>query len=272
MLTQPLPRVHALADRVAGLGLKALVLPFSTIETVPFASEVAHARSLLLGSQGGGAAALHTTPAWDVVVFVSPGAVMAFSAGTDLARWPSQTGIAIVGPGTLETLQAACLPESVSKVLPTSGQWDADGLLAALASSAARPRRLLVVCGENARTHWVERLGDLGISVEILIAYRRVPTPAPCRAVEQFKALCCEAVPWVGVVTLGQTAVALAALSDSWPPDAVRWMHSQCILTIHPRIEKALETAGFRAVIRIAPGVASLDGALSSGLWLRAQP
>ena len=129
LLTQPAPRVTTIAVGLSRQGYDPLVLPFSILEIAPFADAVAVARSHIFRA---GDPFAGEDPGWDVVVFVSPSAVLAFQGeaqSSDLSKWPDAIAVATVGPGTFEALTSAGLPLSVRCMAPKRAPWDARSLL-----------------------------------------------------------------------------------------------------------------------------------------------
>ena len=267
LLTQPGPRVTTIAVGLSRQGYDPLVLTFSTLETAPFVSEVTVARSHIFRTRDrrGG-----VDRAWDVVVFVSPSAVLAFQGeaqSSGLIDWPDAIAVATVGPGTLEALTAAGLPRSVRCLAPKRAPWDARSLLESIREEGVRPGRVLVVGGATSGTDWAAEFQPMGIPCDCLTAYRNQRCEPDRGTVERLHDLCTRHVAWVGVVTQAKTAEALNRMASDWPMTAQRWMRAQPFLSIHPRIEQSLIHAGFHSTQRILPGTTALDAALSSDLW-----
>lgn len=265
VLTQPWPRVQGIAERLQRGGWNPIILASSALETEPYRDEVTAVRRALF-------AASLDDPCWDLVVFVSPGAVSAFCAADDLAGWPAQIAVAAVGPGTAEALAHAGLPAGVDCRLPTEtadGRFDAAALLATLSHAPIAAKRILVVAGAATRTDWVAEIGQrLGAKaaaqLRLLTAYRSSVRRPEAHAVAGLQSLCERRLPWAGVVTLAASAESLVALMANRPPQDQAWMRAQPILTIHPRLERALAELGFQSIQRIGPGAAALEAALSS--------
>ena len=267
LLTQPAPRVTSLAASLAEHGYEPLVLPFSVLETAPFVRDVATARSSVFRACD---SAARKDPGWDVVVFVSPSAVLAFEGedqSSDLSPWPDAVAVATVGPGTFEALTSAGLPRSVRCFAPKQAPWDARSLLDSIREEGVKPGRVLVVGGATSGTDWAAEFQSMGISCDWLTAYRSQPCEPDGGVVAQLDDLCSSQTAWVGVVTQSSTPEALNRLASNWTLSAQRWMHAQPMLTIHPRIEQTLIDAGFHATQRIPPGASALDAALSLDPW-----
>ncbi len=267
LLTQPAPRVFTIAAGLSRQGYEPLVLPFSTLETAPFAEAVAVVRSRIFCTRD---RAAPEEPTWDLVVFVSPSAVVAFQGeapSSDLSHWPDAIAVATVGPGTLDALTTGGLTPSVRRLAAKQAPWDARSLLDSILEEGVRPRRALVIGGSTSGTDWAAGFQAMGILCEYLTAYRNHSCEPDRVAVESLYALCVEQAAWVGVVTQASTAVALNRIASDWPIEARRWMHAQPFFTIHPRIEQSLIDAGFHSTQRIAPGASNLDAALSLDPW-----
>jgi len=267
LLTQPAPRVTTIAAALSRQGYDPLVLPFSTLDTAPFLDAVAVVRSRIFCTHDHVAP---EDPAWDLVVFVSPSAVLAFQGGvqtSDLRFWPDAVAVATVGPGTLDALSTGGLTLSVRRLSPKRAPWDARSLLDSIREEGVRPCRVLVIGGSTSGTEWAAEFQAMGIPCEYLTSYRNRPCEPARATVDRLYALCAEQTPWVGVVTQASTADALNRIASDWPIDVQRWMYVQPFLTIHPRIEQSLIDTGFRSIQRILPGASALDAALSLDLW-----
>jgi len=267
LLTQPAPRVATIAASLSRQGHEPLVLTFSMLETACFSDAVAVVRSRIFCTPD---LCAPGEPDLDLVVFVSPSAVLAFqgeSQSSDLSHWPDAIAVATVGPGTLDALVAGGLTPSVRRLAPKQAPWDARSLLDSIRGEGVRPRRALVIGGSTSGTDWAAEFQAMGIPCEYLTAYRNHSCEPDGAAVERLYALCVEQVAWVGVVTQASTADALNRIASDWRIQVRRWMHAQPFLTIHPRIEQSLIDAGFHSTQRIAPGASALDAALSSDLW-----
>jgi uroporphyrinogen-III synthase len=267
LLTQPAPRVTSISAGLLGRGYSPLVLPFSAVETAPFLNAVALARSRIFGSPE--SIALEDR-AWDLVVFVSPSAVLAFlgdGQSCDLREWPAALAVATVGPGTLDALATGGLPLSVRRLAPKQAPWDASSLLASIREEGVRLRRVLVVGGSTSGTDWATEFQSMGVQCEWLTAYRIQLCEPDTAVVDRLRALCSRQIAWVSVVTQAPTAEALNRIAADWPLLEQRWLRAQLVLTIHPRIEQSLINGGFQSIQRIPPGASALEAALSSVLW-----
>jgi len=267
LLTQPAPRVTTIAVGLSRQGYDSLVLPFSIVETAPFVNVAATARSRIFCASDRLAG---EDQRWNVVIFVSPSAVLAFQGEaqlSDLSNWPDAIAVATVGPGTLETLRSAGLPRSVRCLAPKQAPWDARSLLDSIREEGVRAGRILVVGGATSGTDWAAEFQPMGIACDWLTAYRNQRCEPDSGAIDRLNVLCSRRAAWVGVVTQSSTAEALNRIAADWPLTAQRWMHAQPFLTIHPRIEQSLINAGFHSIQRIPPGASALDAALSSDLW-----
>jgi len=267
LLTQPAPRVATIAASLSRQGHEPLVLTFSMFETACFSDAVAIVRSRIFCTPD---LCAPGEPDLDLVVFVSPSAVLAFqgeSQSSDLSHWPDAIAVATVGPGTLDALVAGGLTPSVRRLAPKQAPWDARSLLDSIRGEGVRPRRVLIIGGSTSGTDWAAEFQAMGVVSEYLAAYCNHPCEPDRAAVDRLYALCAERAPWVGVVTQASTADALNRIASDWPSELQRWMHAQPVLAIHPRIEQSLNNAGFHSIQRIAPGALALEAALSSDLW-----
>ena len=267
LLTQPAPRVTTIAIGLSRQGYDPLVLPFSIVETAPFVDVAATARSRVFCAS---APLAGEDAHWDVVIFVSPSAVLAFQGEaelSDLSNWPDAVAVATVGPGTLETLRSAGLPRSVRCLAPKQAPWDARSLLDSIREGGVRPGRALVVGGAATGTDWAAKFQAMGIPCDFLTVYRNQRCEPDRGAIDRLRDLCDRHVALVGVVTQAKTAEALNRIASDWPLTAQQWMHEQPFLSIHPRIEQSLIDAGFHSTQTIMPGATALDAALSLDLW-----
>ena len=267
LLTQPAPRVTTIAAGLSRQGYDPLVLSFSTLETAPFVDAVEVVRSQIFCTRD---CVAPEDPPWDLVVFVSPSAVLAFqgkSQSPDWSHWPDAVAVATVGPGTLDALSTGGLTPSVRRLAPKQSPWDARALLNSILQEGVRPRRVLVIGGSTSGTDWAAEFQAMGLPCEYLVSYRNHPCEPDRAAVDRLYALCAERAPWVGVVTQAPTANALNRIASDWPIQVRYWMHAQPVLTIHPRIEQSLIDAGFHSIQRILPGASALDAALSLDPW-----
>lgn len=252
VLTQPAPRVDALAGRLRARGHDTLALAFG--------------RTLERGDDPALREAIARLDRFDWVVLVSPAAVRA--CARLVAHWPESTGVAVVGPGSRQAIDDAPWPQHAPRRVLSPAHAPFDG--AALASlpplDSPAGLRVLVLRGESGNDEWIERLRDRGATVEVHAAYRHEAVE-PCadslRALRDwFEAASPPSQPLVFAVTQVATVARLeAALAHAGLLGAA---HGKTILAIHPRIEAALRAVGWRDVRCIEPGERALVLALES--------
>lgn len=246
VLTQPSPRVDRLERRLRELGHDPLALPLSRLvdRTTDRGVRELVAR---LGD-------------FDWIVLVSPAAIGAAARLPD-ARWPVSTGIAVIGPGSLQALVDSGLPVEPGRVLvPAGPPFDADALIATAPLRAAQGLRILVLRGEGGRDGWIERLRARGAFVETCALYRREPIEPPQAALACLRAMLEAGPAPVFVFTQVDAVVRLEALL-AHAMLAAR-AHAAPALAIHARIAAALERSGWSDVRVIAPGDQALAAAL----------
>lgn len=246
VLTQPWPRARVLADRLRGLGHEALALPLSRI--------------VELGGEPAVRDRLSRLDRYDWIVLVSPTAIDV-AARTPGVTWPSTTGFAVVGPGSLQAIADSGLPVEPARVLmPDGPPFDADALVATPPLDAPRGLRILVLRGEGGSEGWIARLRAGGAAVETCELYRREPLDPPQDALAALRAMLGSAPAPVFVFTqveaVARIETLLARAGLSAPAHAVP------ALAIHSRIVAALRGAGWRVVRAIEPGERALAAAL----------
>ena len=165
VLTQPWPRVGALQQRLRELGHEPLALPTSRIVDLTADRAVRDVVARLAD--------------FDWIVLVSPAAIGAAARLPD-AHWPAATGIAVIGPGSLQALLDSGLPVEPGRVLlPAGPRFDAQALIATAPLRAAQGLRILVLRGEGGNDRWIEQLRARGAIVETCALYRREPIEPP---------------------------------------------------------------------------------------------
>ena len=248
VLTQPLPRVTALAQALRTRGHEVLELPVRRLESLAGQPAV----SSLLGN-------LFT---FDWVVFVSPGAVdAAWGALPDV--WPPGTGVATVGPGTESTLLAHGFDPAVlfePLVCPRQAPFDAAALLNEAPFAAPAGLRILVVRGEGGRDDWIDALRRAGAAVEVVAVHRSLALPLAEAGSRQ-------AADWLAaaarepVVFVFTAQDAIDSLDKALPTvgrDRAR------ALAVHPRQVAALRKCGWSRATEMHPGESGLVAAIES--------
>jgi len=248
VLTQPLPRVQALAPALRMRGHEVVELPVRRLESLADQPAV----KSLLGSLF----------AFDWVVFVSPGAVdAAWAALPD--PWPPGTAVATVGPGTEAALLArgfdpAALFEPL--VRPRQPPFDAAALLQETPFVAPAGLRILVVRGEVGRDDWIEALRQAGAAVEVVAVHRSHALPLAETDIRQAADWLAEAArrPVVFVFTAQDAIDRLDQALPSGGRDRAR------ALAVHPRQVAALRKCGWSRATEMRPGESGLVAGIES--------
>jgi uroporphyrinogen-III synthase len=253
VLTQPAPRVAALADRLRAAGLAPLALPMT--EIVPTGAFDA-------------AALAATFAACRWVLWPSPGAIDAV-LGAFAARglgWPAGTGVGVVGPGSREALAGwhDAVPglAAVRTIEPTAPPFDAEALLAhpELAAPAGVP--IAVPRRADGREAWLDALRARGATVHALDVYASRPRETPPAEADALRAALDARGPLAFSVASAEAGVRLAAVAARIGRDAAA--RARPVLTQHPRIAQALAAQGWRDVRTHAPGTEALAAAIES--------
>lgn len=246
VLTQPWPRVRGLQARLRELGHEALAVPLSRVAELTDDPRVRNS--------------IARVAEFDWVVFVSPAAIAA-AAGVVHARWPATTGVAVVGPGSLQAIVDSGLPVDPSRVLlPDGPPFDADALVATAPFSSPQGLRILVLRGEGGSERWIERLRAGGALVQTCELYRREAIDPPGASLAALRAMLDDGPAPVFVFTQVDAVARLEALLAGASLAAPA--HAAPALAIHERIASALRRAGWAEVRTIAPGERALAAAL----------
>lgn len=248
VLTQPAPRVEAVAARLRGLGHEVLVLGLSRIVERTNDSAVRDAVGRLAR--------------YDWAILVSPSAVHA--AALLAPDWPAGTGVGVVGPGSRAALADAGFRHAPSLVLsPDAPPFDGQALAGLAPLDAPSGLRLLVLRGESGSDTWIEALRARGAEVDVVAAYRHERVEPGADALETMRAwLDDEASPVRFVVTQTATVERLDAVLAG--AGLQRQAKRSTAITIHARISSALRKAGWRDVRQVQPGDQALVLALES--------
>ncbi len=247
VLTQPAPRVDAVAARLRERGHETLALGLTRIverDDAPLRETMGRLRD------------------FDVAVLVSPAAVQV--AARLSPDWPRATLVAVVGPGSRAQLQNAGFRRAPLRVLsPPGPPFDGQALACRPPLDDPAGLRVLVVRGESGSDTWIDALRERGAKVEVLAAYRHEPCEPDAAALDSLRRWLDDgAPPTCFVVTQTSGVERLGAVLDrvGLRERAMR----QTALAIHPRIVRALRDAGWHDVRSIEPGEHALSCALES--------
>lgn len=246
VLTQPWPRVRGVEQRLRALGHEPLAVPLSRIVELADDPRVVGVAARLAQ--------------FDWVVLVSPAAVAA-AARMAAGRWPAATGIAVVGPGSLQAIADSAMAVDPARVLrPAGPTFDADALVDTPPLRAPKGLRILVLRGEGGSEGWIARLRAAGAQVETCEVYRREPIEPAAAALETLRGwLEAGAAPVFvftqrEVVERFERVLARSGLAGR--------AHAAPALAIHARIAAALAAHGWTDVRAVEPGDRALAAAL----------
>jgi len=246
VLTQPWPRVRGIEQRLRELGHEPLALPTSRIFELVDEPGVAAVAARLAG--------------FDWVIMVSPAAVAAAARLTG-GRWPRGTGVAVVGPGSLQAIAESGLAVDPDRVLRPGGpHFDADALIGTPPLRTPRGLRVLVMRGHDGSERWIARLRAAGAAVETCEIYRREPLEPDVAALAALRALLGGQPAPVFVFTQRDAVERVEALLER--AGLAARAHEAPALAIHARIAAALRACGWIDVRAIEPGDRALAAAL----------
>ena len=245
ILTQPQPRVQAIAAALRERGHEAVEFSFTRIH---------------LQSDTGLADRISS---FDWVIASSPAAVAALAQSLP-AGWPpgqATPGLGLIGPGSRVALDQTRLNTHGLRVLSAQQPpFDAAALMRLAPFDQPRGLRVLVVRGETGRDDWIDDLRRAGAHVEIFALYRREAIEPADEVGQRVAHWLTEPMPVYCVVTQSETAERLRQRQQI--ADLGRAARRDVMLAIHPRIVQALEQAGFTQVRLVPPGQAALLAAL----------
>jgi len=214
-----------LADRLRAAGGSALIAPLIAFE--PAEDEAALAVAVARLAAGD----------YDWLVLTSATTVEALERIG--ARIPARTRVAVVGEHTAEAAREAGFPVD----FVPDGDHAAQGLVTQWPAPVAEPApRVLLPQSQLADETLLESLGDIGLDVERITAYRTVAVPPAEGVAAQVAAGGFDAI----VLTAGSVA---ARVADEFPglPEATS------LVAIGPRTAAEAEAAGL-PIAAVAPG------------------
>jgi len=248
LVTRPAPQAAAWVARLLDKGMQAQALPLIVIEPM---AETAALRDTW-----------HQLPQRDLAMFVSPNAVTSFFASRPAARtWPRGLRAAATGPGTVEALVAAGVPQALC-VSPRAAPFDSSALWSVLQSESWAGRTALIVRGDGGRDEFAKALRAAGAKIAFVQAYqRRAPEWSDA---ERALALAAIAAPdqHVWLLSSAEAIDNLLALFTVLRP-GTEWRHSIAVAS-HPRIAQRARRAGFGRVLEAPPLVDAVLSAVAS--------
>lgn len=249
VITRPRAQAEPLAQAVAALGRRAVVLPL--LEIAP------------LGDTAPLRAALAALPSYALVAFVSPNAVDAAFAHLD--AWPPGVPIGVVGEGSRAALarHGVTGDRAIIHCPPDAANSDSEHLLASLDLAALAGRRVLIVRGESGRELMADTLRAAGALVETVPAYRRsVPALTGALAAE-LSALLAQPNDWI--ITSSEALRGLAGLVRELDPHGgTGRLHEQHLIVPHARIAETARALGCARVTLTGSGDARLLAAIAA--------
>lgn len=249
VITRPRAQAGALAQAVAGIGRRPVVLPL--LEIAPLADQSALQ------------AALAALADYALVAFVSPNAVDA--AFAHLAAWPAGVAIGVVGEGSRAALarHGVTSENAVIHCPPDPANADSEHLLASLDLAQFNGRRVLIVRGESGRELMADSLRAAGARVDTVAAYRRSLPVLDDQLSCQLSALLAEPNDWI--ITSSEALRGLAALVQELDPlDGLKRLQAQHLVVPHARIEETARLLGCQRITLTGSGDARLIAAIQS--------
>jgi uroporphyrinogen-III synthase len=248
LVTRPTPQAAAWVEKLRGKGLQAQALPLIAIEP---SADTATLRD-----------AWHLLPQRDLAMFVSPNAVTSFFAARPAARtWPRGLRAAATGPGTVEALIAAGVPEALC-VAPRAAPFDSTALWSELQNEDWSGRHALIVRGDGGRDEFAQALRGAGAKIAFVQAYqRRAPEWSND---ERALALAAIGAPnqHVWLLSSAEAIDHLLAIVTLLLP-GTEWRQSIAVAS-HPRIAQRARRAGFGRVLEAPPVVDAVLSAVAS--------
>lgn len=180
----------------------------------------------------------------EMVVLPSPAAVTAVSHWID--HWPAHVTLATVGEGTARLIRTT-FAESVS-VLAPEGDAEHSGseALWELVKRRGAPSRVLFLRGQTGREWLPTQFRSIGSDVVTMCAYVRVPLNLQNRQKKMLTAAIAGNPPILYITSTD--AVDAMVLAFHSVDGALEWATRGDVITLHPRIVRRLNEAGFRNI------------------------
>ena len=180
----------------------------------------------------------------EMVILPSPASVAAVAHW--VREWPPHITIATVGEGTAKVVRAAWGDEV--KLIYPQGDAENSGseALWEILQTRGAPSRVLFLRGQTGREWLPEQFRSMGSDVITLCAYVRVPLELTN---EQCRALSLATAGPAPIIYITSTDAVDALFHAIRPvPEARAWLTSGTAITLHPRIVRRLEEAGFKNI------------------------
>lgn len=227
ILMRPGAANDRLADLLQTSGIEAWRWPAFTI-TLPEDEAIVARRFALLDDV-------------DMVVMASPAAVAAVAHWVQ--EWPKHIRLATVGEGTAKVIRAAWGDE-VPVIYPEGdAEFSGSEALFEILKKTEIPRRVLIARGQTGREWLSQQLIELGVDVEHLACYVRVPIELSPKQIEDLARAVKGPSPIVYVTSSDAVATLLHAIRPV--AGSREWFLHGVAITIHPRCADRLREAGF---------------------------
>ena len=184
------------------------------------------------------------------------------------AEIPSALRFLAPGPGTVTALLAAGVPASqIDAPPPDATQFDSESLWQVVGQRDWRGAKVLIVRGKgdasegNAGTgrDWLTQQWRVaGSMVDVVSSYERRAPRLTAEQIELAKAASCDGSVW-----LFSSSEAVANLTQQAGLNGVNWQTARAIAT-HPRIQVAVQAAGWGVVQPSRPALPDIANTLAS--------
>ena len=186
----------------------------------------------------------------DLVIFVSPNAIECGLRAWG-AKWPTHLPVAVVGGGSLETLNHHGISSSQGYqiIYPENpAEWDSEGLWASLNQwrSDWKGKKILFVKGAGGREWLGEQFLLQGAEIDAVCTYRRLPLPVDAPAWQLLKPLTPSETACV--MTSSEALQYFAQTLKQHSTFSSDWFNLATMICSHPRIAQAAHDAGFKQV------------------------
>lgn len=180
----------------------------------------------------------------EMVVLPSPAAVTAVSHWID--QWPSHITLATVGEGTARLIRSA-FGEQVD-VLAPEGDAEHSGseALWELVKRRGAPSRVLFLRGQTGREWLPTQFRSIGSDVVTMCAYVRVPLVLNNRQKKLLNVAIAGRSPILYITSTDAVDAMVLALHSV--EGALEWAIRGDVITLHPRIVRRLQEAGFKNI------------------------
>nr|WP_255675957.1 uroporphyrinogen-III synthase [Pusillimonas sp. MFBS29] len=229
VLTRPQGKNEALARRLSGAGLPALLLPALHIQSLP--ADAAH---------------IPDPDAYDLLVFVSGHALQFYLQALDERRagwrWPVHTRAATVGGTSARMLREADFIASSQIIHPGPDlSQDSESLWHLLQPRLNTLKKVLIIRGRTGREWLGSKLEQAGVQVDRVAMYDRIPALWDTQQAEQLGQVLGQAEPCVFLLTSSESLDAVHANVRRLGLEH-GWARSRFVV-IHERIARRLQSS-----------------------------